>query len=116
MAIILRAYVARSKELPGVRSGEPQPWPPQAQTRPTATAIPGNGGDYVATRRALLNRYTAPWMLALHDQNLGAYANTVFDLLTEYAEEQSFWDAALLGDLPSEENMVRASICVGDRE
>ena len=111
LAVILRTYVARQRELPGVRSGEPQPWPPQIQLRPTVTAVPGNGGDYVATRRLLLTRYAVPWMLALHDQEIMAYATLIFDLLAEYAEEQMYWDEAFLGTLPPEQVTVCVHVC-----
>ncbi|KAJ3559109.1 hypothetical protein NM688_g537 [Phlebia brevispora] len=114
LAIILRTYVARGRDLPGVRSGEPQPWPPEAQGRPTATGAPGNGGDYVATRRALLSRYVAPWMLALHDHDILSYATTVFDVLTEFAEEHAYWDVAFLGER-SEQQIEKEKVSVTDR-
>lgn len=107
MAVILRSYVARGRELPGVRTGDLYAWPPQAQDRPTAAGAPGNGGDYVATRRSLLSRYVAPWMLALHDQNIMNYATMIFDLVTEFAEEQAYWDTSFLGERSEQAIMVR---------
>ena len=109
MAIILRTYVARGRDLPGVRSGDHHPWPASTQTRPTASTVPGNGGDYVATRRALHSRYAAPWLLALHDQDIAVYATTLFDLQVEYAEEQSYWDPALLGEMSERQISVSIS-------
>lgn len=97
MAIILRDYVARGRNLPGVRSGEPQAWPIESQSRPHATPAASNGGDYVAGRRALLQRYAAPWMLALHDLDIDAYGKLVFELACEHAEEASFHDDYFLG-------------------
>ncbi|KAF7793229.1 hypothetical protein EIP86_004339 [Pleurotus ostreatoroseus] len=114
LAVILRSYVARGRELPGVRTGDFLPWPPQAQDRPTATGAPGNGGDYVATRRSLLSRYVASWMLALHDQSIVNYATMVFDLVTEFAEEQAYWDTSFLGER-SEEAIMRHSIVLDAR-
>ncbi|KAI0093920.1 hypothetical protein BDY19DRAFT_989447 [Irpex rosettiformis] len=87
LAIILRDYVARGRNLPGVRSGEPQAWPIEAQLRPHTTPTTSNGGDYVAGRRALLSRYAAPWMLALHDLDISIYSTLVFELACEHADE-----------------------------
>ena len=94
-----------------MRSGELQPWPTQTQIRPAAAGAPSNGGDYVATRRALLTGYAAPWMLALHDQDITSYATTVYDLLAEHAEEQAYWDSSFLGDLQEHEVVVSSCTC-----
>ncbi|KIP09568.1 hypothetical protein PHLGIDRAFT_67270 [Phlebiopsis gigantea 11061_1 CR5-6] len=92
VAMILREYVARNRNLPGVRSGEAQSWPPQPSARPTGSVTASNGGEYIATRRALLSRYAGPWMLALHDLDIMAYAAMLYDLLCEYAEDGVFID------------------------
>lgn len=93
---ILRDYVARGRSLPGVRAGvEAQSWPAIANNRPVANTA-NNGGDYVASRRLLLTRYAAPWMLAFHDQDIAVYANLLYDLLAERAES-SLVDEFFLG-------------------
>ena len=116
MALILREYVARGKNLPGVRSGEAQSWPNQNMTRPSAAINASNGGDYVASRKALLQCYAAPWMLALHDLNIGEYGNILHDLLSEYAEEGTYTDPFALGDgAQSEANSYKVKIACSGR-
>ncbi|EMD38403.1 hypothetical protein CERSUDRAFT_113558 [Gelatoporia subvermispora B] len=98
LAIILRDFVAQGRSLPGVRFGsEAQPWPYASQSRTVRANSANNGGDYVASRRALLSRYATRWMLALHDQNIQQYATLIFDLLTERAEENAITDDYLTG-------------------
>ena len=92
VALILREYVARNLNLPGVRSGEAQSWPASSSARPTASVTASNGGDYIASRRLLLSRYAGPWMLALHDLDITAYATILYDLLCEHAEEGGYVD------------------------
>ncbi|KAI1795782.1 hypothetical protein LXA43DRAFT_1163651 [Ganoderma leucocontextum] len=98
LATMLRDYIARGLSIPGVRSGaDVQPWPNTTQSRPNASASANNGGDYVAGRRALASRYAARWLLALHDQDIEAYAVMVFDLLVEQAQELPVADEFFLG-------------------
>ncbi|CDO71214.1 hypothetical protein BN946_scf184863.g9 [Trametes cinnabarina] len=98
LATMLRDYVARGLNLPGVRSGtDAQPWPSSTYSRLTAASSANNGGDYVAGRRALANRYATRWLLALHDQGVDQYATTVFDLLVELAQDLPVADEYLLG-------------------
>ncbi|KAI9070388.1 hypothetical protein FKP32DRAFT_1586228 [Trametes sanguinea] len=98
LATMLRDYVARGLSLPGVRSGvDIQPWPSSTYSRPTAASSANNGGDYVAGRRALSNRYAARWLLALHDQGVDEYATMVFDLLVELAQDLPVADDFFLG-------------------
>jgi len=61
-----------------------------------------NAGDYVATRRALLNRYAIRWLLALHDLDVDRYTDLLYDLSAEIAGEFMIHDDFFLG-LPSEE-------------
>lgn len=104
----MREYVARGRNLPGVRSGiEVQTWPSPANTR-AAGGSSNSGGDYVASRRALLQRYAAPWMLAFHDRDITAYANTVYELLVEHAEG-AYTDDYFLKSLSEQETQVRQS-------
>ncbi|KAI0748219.1 hypothetical protein C8Q80DRAFT_1104066 [Daedaleopsis nitida] len=101
LATMLREYIARGENLPGVRAGvDIQPWPSSTQSRPTATSSANNGGDYVAGRRTLSSRYAARWLLALHDQDVDAYAMTMFDLLVEQAQELPVSDEFFLGKAP----------------
>lgn len=101
----MREYVARKRSLPGVRSGiEAQPWPTPAKTRAAGGGT--GGGDYVACRRALLQRYAAPWMLAFHDRDIDAYANTLYELLVEHAEG-AYTDDYFLKSLSEKETQVR---------
>jgi hypothetical protein len=68
LATILREYVARKKELPGIRSDKDiAPWPSLPNLRPGATSLSSNGGDYVTARRLLLSRFAVPWLLELHE-------------------------------------------------
>ncbi|KAF8077923.1 hypothetical protein FPV67DRAFT_1403007 [Lyophyllum atratum] len=84
LAIILRDYLAKQKNLPGVRSAqEPAVWPSSHRTRPTPSSSVNNGGDYLATRRALLSRYTKPWLLALHDLDTTSYAALIYEACLE---------------------------------
>ncbi|GBE81969.1 hypothetical protein SCP_0403450 [Sparassis crispa] len=99
LAVMLRDYVAEGRSLPGVRSGlDPQPWPSSSESRPTAANSVNNGGDYVASRRALLHRYAARWLLALHNQDVDKYTTTIFDLLEEHANESEPSDLILAAD------------------
>jgi hypothetical protein len=54
-----------------------------------ATSV-SNGGDYVAHRRNLLQKYASIWLLALHDQDIAFYALTIFETITQLVEEDSF--------------------------
>ncbi|KAF8894642.1 hypothetical protein BD779DRAFT_1502197 [Infundibulicybe gibba] len=88
LGTILRDYLAKQRDLPGVRSAnEPPPWPSAPSTRPTPTSSVNNGGDYVASRRALLNRYVMKWLLALHDQDPVLYALILYDVCMELADD-----------------------------
>ncbi|KAK7693413.1 hypothetical protein QCA50_002981 [Cerrena zonata] len=113
LIIIMREYVARGRNLPGVRSGiEVQTWPSPANTR-AAGGSSNSGGDYVASRRALLQRYAAPWMLAFHDRDITAYANTVYELLVEHAEG-AYTDDYFLKSLSEQETQKR-NAAISDR-
>ncbi|GLB34930.1 putative response to drug [Lyophyllum shimeji] len=93
LVIILRDYLAKQKALPGVRSAQdPALWPSSQGTRPTPSSSVNNGGDYLATRRALLSRYTRPWLLALHDLDTSAYAVLLYEACLEV--EEAFVDSA----------------------
>jgi hypothetical protein len=56
-----------------------------------------NGGDYVASRRALLNQYVARWLLAFHDQEFKVYANVLYEICTDLAGDASVHDELFLG-------------------
>ena len=89
LAVILRDYVPVGRELPGVRTGNmSQPWP-NSTKKPSFASSSNNGGDYVAHRRSLLRNYATAWLLALHDQDIGFYGKSCFDLVLEMAGEPS---------------------------
>jgi hypothetical protein len=99
LAVILRDYLAQGRQLPGVRTGlESLPWPSANSTRPAPASTVNNGGDYVASRRALLSQYVARWLLALHDQDVRVYANVLYDICTDLAEDVSVDDKLFLGE------------------
>ncbi|KAI0797914.1 hypothetical protein C8Q75DRAFT_845203 [Abortiporus biennis] len=115
LATILRDYVARGRNLPGVRSGvDIQPWPTHAKSRPTATSA-SNGGDYVASRRFLLSRYAAPWLLATHDHDVAMYPVLLYDILAEYAEETYSDDLSNLISEVTIINTPKRQAAVSDR-
>ncbi|KAJ3801305.1 hypothetical protein GGU11DRAFT_741651 [Lentinula aff. detonsa] len=89
LATILRDYLAKQRALPGVRSAsDPLPWPPIPNSRPAPSSSVNNGGDYVASRKALLDRYAVPWLLALHHQNPEDYCNLLYDICAELTDEK----------------------------
>jgi hypothetical protein len=99
LAVILRDYVPLGRELPGVRTGNMrQPWPNPTK-KPSFASSSNNGGDYVAHRRSLLRNYAAAWLLALHDQDVGFYGKTCFELVLEITGEPS---AANAGEVASD--------------
>lgn len=84
--------------MPGVRTAfESLPWPSANSTRPTPTSTVNNGGDYVASRRALLNQYVSRWLLAFHDQEFKVYANVLYEICTDLAGDASVHDELFLG-------------------
>ena len=86
--------------MPGVRTAlESLPWPSANSTRPAPASSVNNGGDYVASRRALLNQYAARWLLALHDQDVGVYAHVLYEVCTDLAEHALISDKLFLGAL-----------------
>uniref|UniRef100_A0A0W0F9A2 Uncharacterized protein n=1 Tax=Moniliophthora roreri TaxID=221103 RepID=A0A0W0F9A2_MONRR len=87
LATILRDYLAKQQALPGVRSGmDLVPWPPLQSMRQAPSGSVHNGGDYVASRRALVSRYAIPWLAALHDQSPELYAALLYDICAEVAD------------------------------
>ncbi|KZT09437.1 uncharacterized protein LAESUDRAFT_741739 [Laetiporus sulphureus 93-53] len=115
LAIILRDYVAKGRSLPGVRSGtDVQSWPSHMQPRAKAANAANNGGDYIASRRALLTLYASRWMYALHSLNVDDYARIVFDLLLAFAEEDVVKDDFFLGK-ETEELQMKGRFHVVDK-
>lgn len=100
--------MAQGRQLPGVRTGlESLPWPSTTNGRSAPAHAANNGGDYVASRRALLNQYVARWLLALHDQNISVYAKIIYDACADLAQDPSVDDSLLLG--PRDANAVKVS-------
>ena len=90
MATILREFVARKKQLPGIRSDKDIPlWPSLPDSRPGTTSLSSNGGDYVAARHSLLSRFAAPWLSELHELDPALYGQVVFDTCSEVAADQN---------------------------
>ncbi|KAE9396073.1 hypothetical protein BT96DRAFT_997116 [Gymnopus androsaceus JB14] len=88
LASILRDYLAKQRALPGVRSAsDPLPWPSMPNGRPALSSSVNNGGDYVASRRALLSRYATPWLLALHHQDRDKYSSLLYDICVELTDD-----------------------------
>ncbi|KAG1715706.1 hypothetical protein ID866_1469 [Astraeus odoratus] len=88
LATILREYVSLGRELPGVRAAsDPIPWPFARDSRRIPSSSVNNGGDYVASRRALLHAYVVEWLLTLHNQDVSAFPSIVFDATHEIATE-----------------------------
>jgi hypothetical protein len=54
--------------------------------RATPAASVNNGGDYVASRKMLLNHYILPWMRALFVQDKVVYAKLIYDTCVEYGD------------------------------
>lgn len=55
--------------------------------RPALSSSVNNGGDYVASRRALLSRYATPWLLALHHQDRDKYSSLLYDICVELTDD-----------------------------
>ncbi|KAF9264659.1 hypothetical protein L218DRAFT_195329 [Marasmius fiardii PR-910] len=90
LATILRDYLAQQRPLPGVRSiNEPAPWPPIYGDRHAPLTSANNGGDYVASRRAIVNKYAIPWLAALHDHSSEQYATILYDICNEVVDNSS---------------------------
>ncbi|OJA10550.1 hypothetical protein AZE42_03139 [Rhizopogon vesiculosus] len=86
LAKILRDFIPRGINLPGIRSSSDTPvWPTPRDARRAQTGSANNGGDYVAARRSLLSRYAARWLLALHDQDVVTYARLLFEIIRDIA-------------------------------
>ncbi|OAX44683.1 hypothetical protein K503DRAFT_196614 [Rhizopogon vinicolor AM-OR11-026] len=86
LAKILRDFIPRGINLPGIRSATDTPmWPTPRDARRAQIGSANNGGDYVAARRSLLSRYAARWLLALHDQDVVTYARLLFEIIRDIA-------------------------------
>jgi hypothetical protein len=115
LATILRDYLAKQQNLPGVRSGvHSPPWPSPQSSRPTPASSVNNGGDYVASRRSLLTRYAARWLLALHDQDPASYTALVYDICVELVEDGPV-GTKLTCLQPGEEKKVNSIITITQR-
>jgi hypothetical protein len=61
-------------------------WPPVHHDRPLHGGSVQNGGDYLASRQALLHRYARRWLVALHNQDVDLYGGSMFDTCDELAD------------------------------
>ena len=108
MASILRDFVAKQESLPGVPFTNKTPvWPERPTLRP-ASSSNTNGGDYVASRRALHSRYSTIWLLSLHDQDPTLYAEILFDACVDFEKVQSL-DSSVDGVASRERKSVSIS-------
>ncbi|KAJ7632645.1 hypothetical protein FB45DRAFT_913016 [Roridomyces roridus] len=87
LASVLRDYLAKQRALPGIRSAsDPASWPLSQSSRSTSV---NNGGDYVAARRHLLNRYAVPWLREMHDQESELYGSICYEICYEIAQHDN---------------------------
>ncbi|CCM02372.1 uncharacterized protein FIBRA_04467 [Fibroporia radiculosa] len=108
LGIMLRDYIAKGKSLPGVRSAtEAQPWPSSVLSKTAKASSVNNGGDYVASRRALSIQYASRWMLAFHNLDVDNYADTVFTLLVRQTDTDETLDEYFLGKEVDDRRMRR---------
>ncbi|KAJ6630829.1 hypothetical protein B0H10DRAFT_1938967 [Mycena sp. CBHHK59/15] len=88
LAIILRDYLAKQQTLPGVRPpSESLSWPSAQSARLKPASSVNNGGDYVASRRTLLNRFAVKWLLEMHDQDPALYAALIYEICVETSQQ-----------------------------
>ncbi|KAJ7285806.1 hypothetical protein C8J57DRAFT_1431486 [Mycena rebaudengoi] len=114
LATILRDYVAKQRTLPGVRApSEPLSWPSTQTSRVAPTSSVSNGGDYVAARKGLLNRYAVKWLLELHDQDPALYAADMYEICVE-ASQEGVQDVDIF-KLPTQEQQKRRDADWSDR-
>ncbi|KAJ6502509.1 hypothetical protein C8R45DRAFT_976826 [Mycena sanguinolenta] len=113
LATILRDYLAKQRPLPGVRAASaPTSWPsPQSSRLAPASSV--NGGDYVASRRALLNRYAVKWLSEMHDQDPALYGVLMYQICVEASQEDNL-DVDIL-TMPSQEERKRRDADSSDR-
>ncbi|KAF7976726.1 hypothetical protein HWV62_5909 [Athelia sp. TMB] len=110
LAAILRDYLAQNRPLPGVRGGvESAAWPSSHTGRPGPSSAISNGGDYVASRRALLTQYVSRWLLAFHDQDSDTYAKVFFAICAELAEDAFIEEESFIGKRDKETEKKRKS-------
>ncbi|KAJ7235476.1 hypothetical protein B0H12DRAFT_1141671 [Mycena haematopus] len=87
---ILRDYLAKQRALPGVRTASTPPsWPSPQSSRLGPASSVNNGGDYVASRRALLNRYALKWLSEMHDQDPTLYGVLMYQICAEASQDNS---------------------------
>jgi hypothetical protein len=85
---VFRDYRAKQQPLPGIRSSaDGIPWPIDQNTRSTPAVSSRSGNDYIASRRSLLRRYGAPWLMALHNRDPKFYASKMYEFCTELAHD-----------------------------
>ncbi|KAK7019346.1 hypothetical protein R3P38DRAFT_2978554 [Favolaschia claudopus] len=88
LATILRDYVGKQRTLPGVRSpSDPPYWPFNSSSRHVPASSASNGGDYVAARRAMLNRYAVKWLSELHGQDPTLYGTLLYEICVEASRD-----------------------------
>lgn len=93
LVVIMREYVARRKDMPGVPSAaESARWPNSIPSRALSSGSNNNGNDYVACRQALLQKYASRWLFALHCLDYEQYGTTMFKVLSDLAKDDAILD------------------------
>ncbi|KAF8212196.1 hypothetical protein K438DRAFT_1230880 [Mycena galopus ATCC 62051] len=114
LATILRDYLAKQRSLPGVRAGsDPPSWPSAQSSRLAPASSANNGGDYVASRRALQNRYAVKWLSEMHDQDPALYGALLYEICVE-ASQSDGADIDIL-KMPSEDERKRRDADLSDK-
>ncbi|KAJ7111596.1 hypothetical protein C8R43DRAFT_935944 [Mycena crocata] len=114
LATILRDYLAKQRMLPGIRTAsDPLTWPSPQSSRLAPAGSVNNGGDYVASRRALLNRYAVKWLFEMHEQDPTLYGALIYEISLEASQEASV-DVDILR-IPSQEEQKRRDAEFCDR-
>ncbi|KAJ7774854.1 hypothetical protein B0H16DRAFT_1508657 [Mycena metata] len=114
LATILRDYLAKQRTLPGVRTtSDSLSWPSAQSSRLAPASSVNNGGDYVASRRALLNRYAVKWLSEMHDQDPALYGELLYDICVEASQEGNT-DVDIL-KMPTLEERKRRDADVSDK-
>lgn len=102
--------------MPGVpQPADVYPWPKTSFLQETQRI----SSNYVGYRRFLLQRYALRWLRALHDQDQGFYATTLFTHATDFAAEMDALEATDTVDQSEKANvdgMVWSHYRVSDRE
>ena len=89
LAVVLREFVAKRSNLPGMRTATyPQMWPLHSDGRLNSANLSSNGGDFVVARRLILSHYASPWLLEFHNLDSDLYDRIAFQSCLQMAAER----------------------------